>query len=167
MTLGAAILAYCVSYQSTLGNVKTKPSPNLDEVSWDWVAMAGILMFVLAGFVIAYLRLSKAVNRTTITLDSKTLCLVHGPMPRAGRRTFPSEDLMQVWVQRGWGFRLRFFDMLTDSFELWVLVKGRGSIRLCHGFKQADEPLFLEQTIERWLRIADEPVKGEISRLKA
>ena len=113
----------------------------------------GLTYFVLAGFL----------NSTVIRVFDGTLSVRHGPLPWRGNLDLPSDEIEQIYCQNK--FRTsRNEDGHTSSsmqYEVHAIVAGQKR-KLLGGLHEADHALFIEQTLERFLKIEDRAGPGEM-----
>ena len=112
----------------------------------------GLVYFTLAGFV----------NRTEIRVDYRALTVRHRPLPVFSNRDIPASDLKQLYSKER--IRTRSKGGNHHSFEVHALTHSGRNIRLLSGLPNSEQALFVEQELEKYLRIEDRPVKGEIGR---
>jgi hypothetical protein len=119
------------------------------------------ILHVAVGVGLAWVSLAVFFNRTEVTVDNGVLRVWIGPIPWPGKLTCPVKDLRQLYVRReihhGKNGSRETFDVMA--------VSATGSRRvLLRALRQQDQALFVEQELERFLRIYDEPVIGEVDR---
>lgn len=123
-----------------------------------WLAV--FVPHVWVGFGLAYYSLSRILNSTVISVDSNRLKIRHGPIPAWGNKTLDPIILRQLYSKER---KHRHKNSVSYSYEVHMFTwDGRNQILL----KKLDTPeqaLFIEQEIERFLHIKDEPVAGELS----
>jgi hypothetical protein len=109
----------------------------------------GITYYVIAGFL----------NRTYIDVDRGRIQVRHRPIPYFGNKKLRSRDIKQLYAKEKIGS-----DNNAGSFEVFVLTKDKKSISLIKGLESDEQALFIEQEIEKYLRLEDVPVKGELNK---
>lgn len=116
------------------------------------------LVFVAVGLLVAYGTAAALLNRTTIELDCNTLSVRHGPVPWSGNCNVRTQDVRQLYVQRSRerGRRRAFY-----TYDLSAVLSDGRKIHLLRGLTDPDEATFLEQELERVLKLPDERVRGE------
>lgn len=136
-----------------------------------WVTMAlasgagGFALFatlhVLVGLGLAYGTLSMFLNTTTVEVSHSALTVRHGPLPAPGNLALPREELRQLYcVERIHRSRRGG----SVSYTLQAVRSDGRSVALVQGLESTEQALFLEQEIERFLGIADEPVRGALPK---
>jgi len=129
-----------------------------------WVFRLFSLLHVAVGLGLSYFTLCGFVNRTTVEVErGQTLSVRHGPLPWRGARTLDVADVAQLFV--GASRRSDRDGATSPSFALAALTKDGQRVTLMRvaGFG-LEEALYLEQELERHLRIRDLPVIGEVGR---
>ncbi len=107
-----------------------------------------LLYSVLAGFL----------NKTLIEVNDQFLTVSHGPLPYPGRR-FRQNQIRQVYCKekiaysKGWP---------TLSYDLRVILQSDKHVALVTGVEESDYVLYLEQEIERHLKIKNRPIRGQL-----
>ncbi|HEX8394947.1 MAG TPA: hypothetical protein VF665_21555 [Longimicrobium sp.] len=119
------------------------------------------LIHVAAGLFIAYTAAAMFVNRTRIVAGRGRLTVQHGPLPWTGNRDISTSVLQQLYcneqVNRGRNSTTITFDVMARTTE------GR-QLKLVTGLNDRDQALYIEQEIERHLKIVDQHVAGGIRR---
>lgn len=122
------------------------------------------VIHVAVGLGLAYVTLCGFLNRTVVEVGrGDVLSVRHGPLPWRGAVTLDATEVAQVYVtekrtqHKGGGASSLFaVNARTRDGRRVVLVRGL--------LADLDHALFLEQELERHLRIADRPVPGEAGR---
>ncbi|MFV9503033.1 MAG: hypothetical protein AB4911_00565 [Oscillochloridaceae bacterium umkhey_bin13] len=116
---------------------------------------------ILAGIGVGYASLTMLFNRTTIEVTHGALTINHGPLPVTGYRHLPREQLRQLY---GVEATRRSNKRTVIVYHLQALSNDDKQITLIDGLESAQQVLYLEQEIERFLGIRDEPIKGELRK---
>lgn len=123
-------------------------------------AAVGLVFLAVGIWAIGSLLLT-LLNRTHIRITVNQLTLRSGPLPVHSQRVMAREQIKQVYVvqfKHGTGrhthIRYRVQAALYDYADM-ILVENVGS---------ADDALYIEQQIERFLKIRDVRVAGEFAR---
>jgi hypothetical protein len=112
----------------------------------------GLIYYVLAGFL----------NQTSVSIKNSILQIRHAPLPWRGNQSINSSDIDQVYTKERIS---RGKNGTSYTYEVYlILASNRSSIRILSGLDDAEQGLYIEQTIESYLGIADSPVAGEIPR---
>jgi hypothetical protein len=116
---------------------------------------------VALGVGLTYLCLAGFVNRTVLSVEGGNLRVWQGPLPWSGNHQWPVQDVRQLYVRHR--ARSRNADS-PATFEV-VVVSADGRQRaLLRSPLDQDQALFLEQEIERFLNLPDQPIRGEIPK---
>ena len=111
----------------------------------------GLSYYVLAGYI----------NRTVIKVNRNMLTIKHGPLPWFGNKQLHSHDLAQLYCKE---CMHRHKNSSSCTYEVHAILKDGQHAKLVTGLDESEQALYLEQEIERFLRIEDQPVRGEMSR---
>jgi len=107
-----------------------------------------------AGLALVYATVALFVNRTVIVVTGADLTIRHGPLPWPGSRDVPAAGLEQLHcekhVRRSRGGTTITYSVLARSTD------GRAT-PLVRGLSDRDQAHFIEQQIEHYLGIADQP----------
>ncbi|MBI5431720.1 MAG: hypothetical protein HZA52_02700 [Planctomycetes bacterium] len=126
-----------------------------------WIMAVFPIAHLAVGVGLTYFVVATFLNTTTVTATRDRLRVRHGPVPWFGAQDLASDELVQFFCKE----RVHRGKRGThSSYELWARRKQGASLRIVRGGAEADQALFLEQTIERALGIRDEPVAGELPR---
>ncbi|TVS10630.1 MAG: hypothetical protein EA424_24990 [Planctomycetaceae bacterium] len=125
-----------------------------------WLMSCFGLVHTAVGIGLAYVTIAGFVNQTVIRVGQGMLTVQHGPLPWGGNKTVPSHEIKQLYckehVQRS-----QNSNSLTYSVEM-ILDNGRET--LVKGLHECDQAIYIEQELERFLKIEDKPVSGELPR---
>ncbi len=121
-----------------------------------------MLPFILIGLGMAVHGLASLVNRTTITVDDGEILIQHRPIPYPGQR-LAAEDIQQLYTRQrvstsssSSGSRSS-----TITYELRAIMQEGREKKLLGGLPRAEQAQYIEQEVERFLRIKNRPVRGE------
>ena len=114
----------------------------------------GLTYFVLAGFL----------NSTVVRVADGMLSVRHGPLPWRGNLDLATDGIEQIYCQN------KLHSSRDDNghtstsmrYEVHAVVAGQKR-KLLGGLHDADHALFVEQTLERFLKIEDRAVPGEMT----
>jgi hypothetical protein len=121
----------------------------------------GVGLFGLIGIAVLYFTIVSYVNSTTISVSNQTLSIQHGPLPTFSQnKEYPSADIAQLFcmqkISRG------SKGSTTIFYELYAILRDQRRELLIGSMYDAQQALYLEQEIERYLRIENVPVQGEM-----
>lgn len=115
--------------------------------------------FGLVALGLAYVVLANLVNVTRAEATAGGLRITHGPLPVPWRRgrTLPVAEIDQLACgSTSW--------RSGTYYDLCVIRRDGSSTTLVSGLSEPQQALYLEQQLERRLRILDRPVAGELTR---
>lgn len=152
-------------------------------VGWYWMLTAGpfghnggmpgpvkLIFFIFpiahvaVGVGLTYFVLAGLLNSTVIRVSDGRLSVRHGPIPWLGNFDLPTDSLEQIYCQNKL-HKSRDDDGHTTTsmqYEVHAIVGGKKQ-KLLGGLHDADQALFVEQRLERFLGLEDRPVSGEMS----
>jgi hypothetical protein len=114
--------------------------------------------FIAIGVVVVYAGLSFAFNSTIITITFEQLTIKHAPLPWFGNRLIARGDLKQPYVKQ---HKLRDENNTSYIYSVNVIDGNQKDITLVGNLSKAEEAKFIEQKIEQYLKLKDQPVPGE------
>ncbi len=123
-------------------------------------APLGALLFpvlhVAAGVFITYFVLVILLNRTTLQAGRGEITVRHGPLPWPGNRTLSTHDLAQLFCVERRGSKGRI------SYDVMARLQSGREVKLVTGLMEERQARYLEQEVEKHLRIENQPVAGEL-----
>jgi hypothetical protein len=126
-----------------------------------WIMALFATGHAAVGVFLTYTTIAGYLNRTTITVSHTALAVSHGPLPWPGHKQLDSAGIRQMYckeqIHRG-------KNSTTYTYEVHVALNTGKDEKLVTGLENSEQALYLEQEIERFLRIQDQPVRGELSR---
>jgi hypothetical protein len=117
------------------------------------------LLFIILGIGLTYYVLTGYTNKTQVDVDFNSITIRHGPLPFWGNKKVSSKTIKQLYCKKEVFFDSRYRYI---SFAVHAITNDRRNIKLLSGLDNSEQALFIEQEIERFLNIKDQPVKGEI-----
>jgi hypothetical protein len=121
------------------------------------------ILFTVIGIVLAYFTLTTFVNKTRIDVNTNALTVRYGPIPSVRGLSLPRDSLRQFYcVKQLYGSRNR--SSARTYYHLQALNADGLAITVIRNLQDAEEALYLEQELERFLGIKDELVRGELQR---
>jgi hypothetical protein len=139
-------------------------------VFWYTMAIAGDaplvfklfpLIHVTVGAGLTYYTIAGFVNTTTVTLDRGHLSVRYGPLPWPGKLDVDTGRFRQLYCEEKVS---RGKNGVTYTYDLKAVMSDGERRKIVSGLDSPDVPLYLEQQMEEWLKIRDEPVPGELRR---
>ena len=137
-------------------------------ILWYSAATAGsgnllMLLFpighVAAGVFITYSALTGWLNSTRIRVDQGRISVRHGPLPWLGNKTVDGSMLKQLYSKEV----ITSGRSTTVTYEVHVITAGGTDLKLVDRLETSEQALYIEQEIERYFRIEDAPVRGELA----
>lgn len=119
------------------------------------------LLHTAIGIGVAYYTLAGFLNRTTVTAEIGLLAVQHGPLPWPGNKQLLEEQLQQLYSKENVSHSK---NGVNYSYEVHAALHDGEPVKLLGGLDTAEQALFIEQELERYLGIVDKPVRGEIPR---
>ncbi|MBN1935440.1 MAG: hypothetical protein JW934_12300 [Anaerolineae bacterium] len=119
------------------------------------------LIHVAIGVGLTYYALAGYINKTHIYVDHSTISIRHAPLPSFGNKTIDASDIKQVYVKRHVSHSRRGTSV---TFQVCALTHSEKNLKLLSGLSSDEQALFVEQEIEKFLRIENVPVRGEMGQ---
>ena len=142
-------------------------------VFWDgflffWYAMAfeegNIIMLLfpvlhmVAGVGLTYYTLAVWKNKTYIYASQLKISIFHKPFPWFGNTELMVAELKQLYVKEKVS---RGKNGSTVTYELHAILKSDKDRKLIGGLPEPGQAQYIEQELEKYLRIKDIPVRGQ------
>ena len=126
-----------------------------------WIMFVFPIAHLAVGVGITYFTLAGFINRTILEVARETISVRFEPLPWIGQKRLKTAELKQFFckekiIHSKNGTRTRYI--------LHAITAANTQIKLLDGLDSPDTAIFLEQQLERWLKIEDRPVAGEIPR---
>lgn len=121
-----------------------------------------LAIHLLVGLTLGYRLLAKFINKTNIIIDDTTIKLEHGPLKMTGKRDLiiENKNVEQLYVSE-YVTNVQKNGQPVRAFGLYLILKNRKKIQLVKDSNK-ESALYLEQEIERYLKIEDRSVRGEV-----
>ncbi len=131
----------------------------------DFFAVFPFILFphFWVGLAMIYYAISGYINKTTVNVDYDQLTVRHGPLPWWGNRHIEPSHIVQLYSKENRS-NYRRNNVWSGNFEVHAILKQGKHQKLLSGLDSSEHALFVEQTIEEHLSIADYPVRGEYGR---
>ena len=130
-----------------------------DEAGWIMVVFP--IAHVAVGVGLTWYTLALLVNRTRLSVMRGFLRVKIGPLPWRGNLRVPSSALAQLFVKEKVHHHS---NGVSRTYHVWAILRDGTQKKLVSGLDELDQALWLEQEIENWLGIRDQPVPGEAKR---
>jgi hypothetical protein len=119
------------------------------------------LLHTAVGIGLACWTLAGLFNTTTIRARRGLIEIRSGPIPCGGNADIPTDDLAQLYCKE----RISHSKNGTSySYQVLAVTKANVRKTLLKGLTEAEQALFIEQELERFLEIEDRPMPGEVAR---
>lgn len=115
----------------------------------------------LIGLFLAYYTICLYVNTKIIIVDSKKIFLEDKPLPFFGNKIIDIEKAHQLYTKEIVTYSK---NRKNTSYKLAIITSKNKDFDLPIHFSKKDEALYLEQEIEKFLKIKDIEVSGEVAR---
>lgn len=126
-----------------------------------WFMSVFGLLHTGVGVFLAYFVAAKFLNRTTVFASKEWLQVRIGPLPWPGRQDLRHEGIRQLFckekIKRG-------KNGTTQTYQVEAVLDGNLRKTLVKGLDNAEQAIFVEQQLEKYLGIGDVPVEGEYGR---
>jgi hypothetical protein len=119
------------------------------------------LVHLAVGIGLTYSTLAGLFNRTVVELTSDELAIWYEPLPWPGEKTLKVRDIKQLYGQEKVSHSKK---STRYSYTLYAINHEDEQVKLVANLQSPDIVLFFEQQLETWLKIADQPVLGEIQK---
>jgi len=142
---------------------------NVFMIVWHSIALSSGAWFMSVfglihtgvGIGLAYTTLAIFLNRTTISVDQASLTIQHAPIPWRGSGTTHACDIDQIFCRE----KISHGKNSTRiTYQVFIIDKKGQKKKLLSGLDDIDQALFIEQELERFFKIDDQAVRGEIPR---
>ncbi|HRZ40888.1 MAG TPA: hypothetical protein P5246_07755, partial [Candidatus Omnitrophota bacterium] len=100
-------------------------------------------------------------NRTIIEVKRGAIGIRHVPLPVAKDVQITATEIAQLYTKRKVH---RGDDSYSETYDVRMKTYDQKDRKLIDGLSAQEHALFIEQQIERYLGIADQPVQGEVER---
>jgi len=111
---------------------------------------------VVVGVGLVYFLVVALVNRTTVRVGQGEITVRRGPLPWPGNRTLQAADLAQLFCVERSGSKG------GSTYAVMARLRSGREVTLVSGLREDRQARFLEQELEKHLRIDDQPVAGEL-----
>ncbi len=118
-------------------------------------------LHVVVGLSVLYAVLCGYFNKTHINISNGKIVIKHRPLPWFGQKNVLSRDLKQLYCKELIHSTKNGY---SKSYSVQAITKEGKVIPLVSDLPSIEESLFIEQEIEKYLKMEDEPVRGEIPR---
>jgi hypothetical protein len=117
------------------------------------------LLHVGVGVSLTYYVIAGWFNKSTILVSKSALEINHKPIPWFGNKTLKSTDLKQLYAKEKIN---RNKNGTSIIYEVHAILRNERNIKLLSGLESSEQALYIEQEIEKFLKIKNVSVRGEI-----
>lgn len=124
-------------------------------------ALLGVSLHLIAGLGLLYWLASIFINYTDIIVKSDSITIDHYPLknPFKSKQIIPATEFRQFYVSK-------YVSSTTNgkpnyAYALYAITHTGRNVLIINGMNKETQ-LYLEQEIERYLELADEPIAGSI-----
>jgi hypothetical protein len=126
-----------------------------------WIMLVFPLVHLAVGIGITYYTIAGFINRTVVEVNRETLSVWFEPLPWFGKRKLSTAGVTQLYCKEK---IVRHKNGYSIQYVLYAVTAANTQVKLLGGLDDSNTAIFLEQQLERWLKIEDRPVAGEIPR---
>jgi DNA-directed RNA polymerase subunit RPC12/RpoP len=123
-----------------------------------WIMIVFPIVHLALGVGLTYSTLCGFFNRTVLEVTREELAIWFDPLPWGGEKTIKVSDLKQLYCKEK---VTRGENSTTRQYQLFAVTQDNKQVQLVSNLDSPDVAVFIEQQIERWLKIGDRPVSGE------
>ncbi|NEQ24979.1 MAG: hypothetical protein F6K28_38980 [Microcoleus sp. SIO2G3] len=127
--------------------------------SGQWIILLFMSLHIGAGLAMMYWTLALLLNSTEVKVDRNQLTIQHGPLPGKQNLTASARDIIQIYCKEKVTYGKRSSSV---KYEVYALSRNQTRQQLITDLPSAEDAVFLEQEIERFLKIQDRPIQGEL-----
>ena len=117
------------------------------------------LIFGGVGVGLVYFNIAQYVNRTYIVIGPKEMQIYSKPLPMPNTQTIKHDEIHQVYAKQR--INRNSDGKRTITYEVQAAMHGNQHKKLVGSLSNAEQALFIEQEIEKYLGIDDVRVSGE------
>jgi len=114
---------------------------------------------VAVGVGITYSTLAGFINRTVLEVTRDEIAVWFEPLPWLGEKAIKTKEVRQFFCKDKY---VRTKNGGHTQYELYAITANNQQVKLIGNLENPDVALFFEQQLERWLRIENRPVAGEM-----
>lgn len=125
-----------------------------------WIFIVFPIAHLAIGIGMTYSTLAGFFNRTCLELTRDELAVWFEPLPWLGEKKIKTSEIQQLFCRETvhQGKRTQ-----TSQYHLYAVTRAGHQAKLLSNIESPDVALYLEQQLEDWLRIEDQPVVGALA----
>lgn len=120
--------------------------------------MAFPFIHVAVGVGLTYYLIASIKNKTHIFASQEKIAIVHKPLPWFGATELPVAMLKQLYVKEVVSHSKNGTNV---SYQVNAILTDGRSKKLLSGLPESEQAQYIEQALEDYLRIRNQPVRGE------
>jgi hypothetical protein len=129
-----------------------------------WIMILFPIGHVAVGVGLTYYTVAGFMNRTFITINQQWITVTHAPLPWFGNKRIDRIQVGQLYAEEIRSQTSR--GGTSVQYLLNIVLRDNTKLKFLAGLSSPDVALFIEQTMEEYLRIEDKPVIGEMPKLR-
>ena len=122
-----------------------------------WIFIVFPIAHLAVGLGLTYSTLAGFLNRSQVVIDRDAFSVSHGPLPWLGNLRVPVTQVKQLYCKEKPGKQNS-----GSTYQLSVILKDGRKKDLLSNLDSPEIGFYMEHQIESWLKIPDQPVRGEI-----
>ncbi|HYW06441.1 MAG TPA: hypothetical protein VE913_05770 [Longimicrobium sp.] len=119
------------------------------------------LLHAGSGLILVYATVALFINRTLIVVNGADVTIRHGPLPWLGNRDIPAAGVEQLHCER---HVTRTRGGTTITYSVLARAADGRATTLVRGLSERDQAHYIEQQIEHYLGITDQPLAPDQPR---
>ena len=119
------------------------------------------LSFLCVGAYLVYHTVAHLLNTTRIAVGRGLLSVRTGPIPWRGNVSIQSRDVVQVFCEE-YVSKSHKARRYARNYTVYAIAQDHARIKLVKNLLSKEEALYIEERVERFLKIEDKKVKGEV-----
>ena len=127
----------------------------------EYVMLAAGSIHGFVGICLTYYVIAGYINKTIIEVNSMFLTVQHKPLPSFGAKQINTFDIKQLYSKEK---ITRGKNGVTFTYEVHAVLDNGNIIKVVAGLQKSEQALYIEQEIEKYLKIEDKAVEGELPR---
>lgn len=137
------------------------PFVGVAVLSGELMILGVISLHLLVGVCLLYYTIATLVNTTYIMVDRHRITIDHKPlhMPFYPNRDIPIREVKQFFTKKYMSGKTN--GNPNYAYSLHLQKEDGSEVRLLKGLKRPNHARYVEQEVERFLDIPDQPVEGE------
>ncbi|MEM6799415.1 MAG: hypothetical protein AAF589_07865 [Planctomycetota bacterium] len=129
-----------------------------------WLMIVFPIAHVAVGIGLTYFTVASLFNTTTIRVQRHELTVSHGPIPWIGNHRVSTSRIRQLYCKEKRNLHNNDSSPghVVTTYEVYLVFEDRKNLKLASSLSAIEEALAIEQAVEQYLDLPDEPVAGEV-----